>query len=91
MVRLLLLPAGNQFDSYALTYDLLAPSWCVFQPFWVQQLCRPDYHYMDVGVGEIKAHYTQNGGFVLDELIYNDRNNMLLRWNLDSGSAAQQV
>jgi len=60
---------GNQFDSYALVYDLLAPIGVNFEKLGSVALPTNATH---GGIGEIKAQFTQLGGFVINELIYTD-------------------
>jgi hypothetical protein len=60
---------GNQFDGYALTYDITAPSGVFIESLGATTLPVDATH---GGVGEVKAHYTQNGGFVVDSMNYTD-------------------
>jgi len=61
--------SGNQFDGYALTYDLTAPVGLYIEKLGSSVLPTDPTH---GGVGEVKAHYTQNGGFVVDSMAYTD-------------------
>ncbi|SPF46739.1 exported hypothetical protein [Candidatus Desulfosporosinus infrequens] len=77
--------AGNQFDSYALVYDLLAPSGVYFERLGSVAIPVNPTH---GGVGEVKAQFTQNGGFVILELIYTDGNIMYSNGTLTTAVAA---
>jgi hypothetical protein len=77
--------AGNQFDSYALAYDLLAPSGVYFERLGLVAIPVNPTH---GGVGEVKAQFTQNGGFVIHELIYTDGNIMYSDGTLTTAVAA---
>ena len=61
--------SGNQFDGWALTYDITAPSGIYIDTLGATALPTDPTH---GGVSEIKAHYTQNGGFVVDSMNYTD-------------------
>ncbi|SPF43094.1 hypothetical protein SBF1_2730002 [Candidatus Desulfosporosinus infrequens] len=61
--------AGNQFDSYALVYDLLAPSGVNFERLGSAYLPTVAVH---GGIGEVKAMFTQTNGFVINQLNYVD-------------------
>jgi len=64
---------GNQFDGYALTYDITAPSGVYFEKLGQVLLpTLPGTNGTTYGIGEIKAHYTQTGMFVVDSANYND-------------------
>jgi len=58
--------AGNQFDSYALIYDILAPTGVNFETLGTGPYL--PLSATNLGVGEVKAKYTQNGGFVIQAL-----------------------
>jgi len=66
--------AGNQFDSYALIYDLLAPSGINFQYLGSNSGTPLPVDATHGGIGEIKAQYFQDPsvGFKINELIYVD-------------------
>ncbi|SPF54051.1 exported hypothetical protein [Candidatus Desulfosporosinus infrequens] len=66
--------SGNQFDGYALTYDITAPSGVYFDLLGSVTLPTMTTTTGTYGIGEIKAHYTQTGGFVVDSATYNDPN-----------------
>ena len=61
--------SGNQFDGYALTYDLTTPIGMFIETLGSTVLPTDATH---GGVGEVKAHYTQTGGFVVDSMTYTD-------------------
>ena len=61
--------SGNQFDGYALTYDIIAPSSMFFDFLGSTALPTDPTH---GGVGEMKVQYNQTGGFVINTLYYTD-------------------
>jgi uncharacterized protein YjdB len=66
--------SGNQFDGYALTYDITAPSGVYFDLLGSVTLPTMTTATGTYGIGEIIAHYTQTGGFVVDSATYDDPN-----------------
>jgi len=64
--------AGNQFDAYALTYDLTAPAGIHFNKLGTVALPVKTSGTETTGMGRMTATYSQVKGFVLTALYYAD-------------------